>query len=68
MTANLLSEKIKNLPIKGFNKRIRSYLKDFYYELDNIGFLHFKPKVYFGDEWFCADGEISIFNSILFSK
>lgn len=56
----ILSLRFCELAIDVKSSRIQKHVDRLYQELDGSGLKGFRPKVYFGDEWFCPDGSTLI--------
>jgi hypothetical protein len=56
----LLSTRFCQLDITVEHTPIQKYVERLYREIDAAGMHGFRPKVYFGDEWFCPDGSTLI--------
>lgn len=56
----LLERSLKDVYIPLKETGLQFYVEKLYTELERKGLKHFKPKCYFSDEWFVADGQTSI--------
>lgn len=56
----LLDLQVRELGLSIQSAGLQGYVARLHRELRRKGFVHFKPRVYLGDEWFCPGGAIAI--------